>query len=100
VLIDGSSASASEIVAGALRDNGAATLVGTTTYGKGSVQELLPISSGASLKVTIAKWYTPKGQNIDGNGLDPDIRVELTIEELNAGNDTQRAKAMEILSQR
>ena len=98
VLIDGGSASASEIVAGALRDNGAATLLGTKTYGKGSVQEILPLSSGASLKITIAKWYTPKGKNIDGNGLEPDVKVEMTIEEYNTAGDTQRARALEILT--
>ena len=97
VLVDGGSASASEIVAGALKDNGAATLVGTKTYGKGSVQEILTLSSGASLKVTIARWYTPKGNNINGDGLEPNTKVEMTADEYNAGNDTQRAKAMQIL---
>ncbi len=100
VLIDGGSASASEIVAGALKDNEAATLVGTTSYGKGSVQKLVPLSSGAELKVTIAKWYTPKGQNINGNGIKPDIEVKMTSDEYNAGNDTQRIKATEILNKR
>ncbi|MCL2452020.1 S41 family peptidase, partial [Candidatus Saccharibacteria bacterium] len=97
VLVDSGSASASEIVAGALRDNGVATLVGTKTYGKGSVQEILSLSSGASLKITIARWYTPKGKNIDGNGLEPDVKVEMTAEEFNADNDTQRLRAIEIL---
>ena len=98
VLVDGGSASASEIVAGALRDNGAATLLGTKTYGKGSVQEILPLSSGASLKITIAKWYTPKGKNIDGDGLEPDVKVEMTAEEYTTAGDTQRARALEILT--
>ena len=98
VLVDGGSASASEIVAGALQDNDVATLVGTKTYGKGSVQELLPLRSGATLKVTIAKWYTPKGKNIDGSALEPDEEVEMTAEEYNAGNDTQRQHAIEILN--
>lgn len=97
VLIDEGSASASEIVAGALKDDNAASLVGTKTYGKGSVQELVPLGSGAQLKITIAKWYTPKGKNIDGNGLEPDVKVEMTAEEYNAGNDTQRLKAIDIL---
>jgi carboxyl-terminal processing protease len=97
VLVDGGSASASEIVAGALHDSGVATLVGTKTYGKGSVQEIVPLKSGASLKITIAKWYTPKGKNINGNGLEPDEKVEMTAEEYNAGNDTQRTRAVEIL---
>jgi carboxyl-terminal processing protease len=97
VLVDGGSASASEIVAGALLDNGAATLVGTKTYGKGSVQELLSLPSGANLKVTIAKWFTPKGKNINGDGLEPTETVEMTAEQYAAGNDTQRARALEIL---
>jgi carboxyl-terminal processing protease len=100
VLIDGGSASASEIVAGALKDNGAAELVGTKSYGKGSVQEMAPLTSGASLKVTIAKWYTPNGTNINKTGIEPDVKVEMTAEEYNGGNDTQRAKAVEILSQK
>jgi carboxyl-terminal processing protease len=100
VLVDGGSASASEIVAGALRDSGVATLVGTKTYGKGSVQEIVPLKSGASLKITIAKWYTPKGKNINGDGLEPDEKVEMTAEEYNAGNDTQRARAIDILTKK
>lgn len=99
VLIDSGSASASEIVAGALKDNGAATLVGMTSYGKGSVQKLIPLSSGAELKVTIAKWYTPNGQHINGDGIKPDIEINMTSDEYNSGNDTQRAKAIEILGQ-
>ena len=98
VLIDGGSASASEIVAGALKDNDAATLVGTTSYGKGSVQELVPLSSGAQLKVTIARWYTPGGQNINGNGIKPDVEVKMTADEYNSGHDTQRQKAIDILN--
>ncbi|MDR1300453.1 MAG: S41 family peptidase [Candidatus Nomurabacteria bacterium] len=76
VLINGYSASASEIVAGALRDNGAAQLLGTKTYGKGVVQALMPLLDGGRLKLTIAKWYTPNGHNISGDGLAPDIEVE------------------------
>jgi carboxyl-terminal processing protease len=98
VLVDDGSASASEIVAGALRDNDAATLVGVKTYGKGSVQEILSMSSGAGLKITIARWYTPNGKNIDGNGLEPDVEVKMTAEEYNAGNDIQRARALETLT--
>ncbi|HMQ09291.1 MAG TPA: S41 family peptidase [Candidatus Nanoperiomorbaceae bacterium] len=98
VLIDDGSASASEIVAGALKDNGAATLVGTTSYGKGSVQKLVPLSNGAQLKVTIARWYTPNGQNINGDGIKPDVEVTMTADEYSAGNDTQRTKAVEILN--
>jgi len=98
VLIDGGSASASEIVAGALRDNGAAKLVGEKSYGKGSVQELLSLSSGDKLKVTVAKWYTPKGVNINGDGLKPDVAVPMTADQYNSGDDTQRTAAVEILN--
>lgn len=76
VLIDRGSASASEILAGALRDHGRATLIGEKTFGKGSVQELIPITGETALKLTIAKWLTPKGVSISHNGLEPDIVVE------------------------
>lgn len=75
VLIDEGSASASEIVAGALQDYGVAQVLGTTSYGKGSVQALDDLNDGGVLKVTVAKWYTPKGKNIDGTGIKPDIEV-------------------------
>lgn len=78
VLINGGSASASEITAGALRDNGAATIIGTKSYGKGSVQTILNLSSGSQLKVTIARWYTPSDKNIDKTGIEPDQKVELS----------------------
>lgn len=77
VLIDGGSASASEITAGALKDNGAATLIGTKSYGKGSVQTILNLSGGSQLKVTVARWYTPNDKNIDKTGITPDQTVEL-----------------------
>ncbi len=76
VLIDDGSASASEITAGALKDNGAATLMGIKSYGKGSVQQVNRFDDGSSLKVTIARWYTPKGVNIDKEGIQPDKKVE------------------------
>ncbi len=97
VLLNAGSASASEIVAGALHDHGNATLVGEKTYGKGSVQELIPLSSGAELKVTIAKWYTPKGKNITKQGIAPDEKVELTKEDIEADRDPQRDRALELL---
>jgi carboxyl-terminal processing protease len=100
VLIDSSTASASEIVSGALRDNGAAKLVGQKSYGKGVVQQLINLDGGAELKVTVAKWYTPKGANINHNGLTPDYKVEMTADQYNSGNDTQRAKATELLNQK
>lgn len=77
ILVDSGSASASEILAGALRDHGRATLIGEQTFGKGSVQELIPITDDTSLKLTIAKWLTPKGISISHNGLKPDIAVEI-----------------------
>lgn len=98
VLIDGYSASASEIVAGALRDQGAATLVGEKTFGKGSVQEIEEVPGGGSLKVTVAKWYTPKGKNIDHEGIKPDHVIGLTEQDFNKGNDPQRDKAAEVLN--
>lgn len=97
VLIDGGSASASEIVAGALNDYDAAQLVGTKTYGKGSVQELLRVPMGGQLKVTIAKWYTPHGKNINKEGIAPDVELKPTEEQIAADNDVQKAKAIEIL---
>ena len=98
VLIDGNSASAAEILAGALQDTGAATLVGTKSYGKGSVQSVIPLTQGEGLKLTIAKYYTPSGRCIDGIGIEPDVEVDLpqdgTVE------DTQLAKAREIMQQK
>lgn len=89
LLINEGSASASEIVAGALKDNNAATLLGQTSYGKGSVQRLIPLSNGGSLKVTIARWFTPSGKNIDKEGIEPDKEVELTAEDRKAERDPQ-----------
>lgn len=97
VLIDGGSASASEIVAGALSDHKAAQLVGTKTYGKGSVQQLLELPLGGQLKVTIAKWYTPNGKNIDKEGINADVEVKPTDEQIVSGDDIQKAKAIELL---
>ncbi len=97
VLVDGGSASASEILAGALKDNGVATLVGEQTFGKGSVQEIIKLSNGAQLKVTVSKWYTPDGKNISKSGIKPDVIVKLTDKEAKAGQDVQQAKALSIL---
>ena len=80
VLVNEGSASASEIVAGALRDIKGIKLVGTKTFGKGSVQEVVDLPKDSSLKITIAKWLTPKGIEIDGKGLEPDVKVELPTE--------------------
>ena len=89
VLVNDGSASASEITAGALHDNGAARIIGTKSYGKGVVQALLNLSGGAELKVTVASWYRPNGQNINHKGITPDQIVQLTDAEAKAGNDTQ-----------
>lgn len=98
VLINKGSASASEIVAGALQDHEAATLVGQTSFGKGSVQSLEELSYGGVLKVTIARWYTPNGSNIDHEGISPDIEVEITDEDFENDIDTQLNKAVEELN--
>ena len=98
VLVNEGSASASEIVAGALRDNKNIQLVGAKTFGKGSVQEVLNLPDGSSLKVTIAKWLTPKGEEINGKGLEPDIMVELPKEgEEDPAKDPILEKGIEVL---
>ncbi len=96
MLVNENSASASEIFAGALRDYDKAVLVGTKTYGKGSVQELIPLTDDSMLKVTIARWLTPKGTSISHNGIVPDHIVELTPEDIAAKKDPQLDKALEL----
>lgn len=98
VLVDGGSASASEIVAGALQDYGIATIVGQKTFGKGSVQEYMKITENTGLKVTIARWLTPKGKSISVNGLTPDVESRSTEEDVKNKVDAQYKKAVEILS--
>ena len=92
VLIDGNSASASEILAGALQDTGAATIVGQTSYG--SVQVILPLYDDDALKLTIAKYYTPSGRSIDGTGIEPDVRVE---PQADGAQDVQLLKAIDVM---
>lgn len=99
VLINGGSASASEIVAGALKDNKAATLLGEKSFGKGSVQQLMNLPSGGVLKVTIAKWYTPSDHNINKEGIEPDQKVERTEEDFKAQKDPQLDAAIQQLTQ-
>lgn len=96
VLIDGGSASASEIVAGALRDHNAAKLLGEKTFGKGSVQKIEEIPGGGQLKVTIAKWFTPSGKNINKEGIEPDVVVDISDADVAAARDTQKERAIEL----
>ena len=92
-LINGNSASASEITAGALREYGKATLVGQKSYGKGSVQIVLGLPGGSQIKVTEARWYTPKGKNIDKTGIEPDVKIDLSSDDINNNVDPQMDKA-------
>jgi carboxyl-terminal processing protease len=97
VLVNQGSASASEIVAGALQDDNKAILVGMKTFGKGSVQTLETLKDGSSVKITVAKWLTPKGRSINEEGIMPDIVVDLTAENFNANKDPQMDKAVSLL---
>lgn len=99
IIVDRGSASASEILAGALKEQGRAVLVGEKTFGKGSVQELVDITDDTSLKVTIARWLTPNGNSISENGVEPDYPVEYTEEDRKAGRDPALEKAIEVLNQ-
>lgn len=98
ILIDGGSASASEILAGAMQDNGRAKIVGSKSFGKGSVQELVDITPTTLLKITIARWLTPNGTSISEKGLTPDYPVEITQKDLDEKIDPQKKKAMELLN--
>lgn len=98
VLVNGSSASASEIVAGALKDNGAATLIGEKTFGKGTVQKILELSGGSILKVTVARWYTPNGKNITKEGIQPDKEVKMSLADVDASRDPQQQAAEAFLN--
>ena len=98
ILVDGGSASASEILAGALAEHGKATLIGEQTFGKGSVQELVGITGETSLKITIARWLTPNGVSISNQGITPEILVERTAKDKESGKDPQLEKAIEILT--
>ncbi|TSC53352.1 MAG: hypothetical protein LiPW39_315 [Parcubacteria group bacterium LiPW_39] len=97
VLINQGSASASEILAGALRDDQGVKLVGEKSFGKGSVQQLEQLAGGTSLKITVAKWLTPSGHSIMEEGLEPDVKVELTKEDIENNRDPQLDKALEML---
>ena len=97
ILVDGGSASASEILAGALSEHKLATLIGEQTYGKGSVQELVPVTDDTSLKITVAKWLTPNGISISLKGLAPDIKVSITKEDIENKKDPQLDRAISYL---
>ena len=102
ILVNGGSASASEILAGAIQDHGRGELVGTTTFGKGVVQRIKPLPDGSGIKLTISEYFTPNGTNIHGIGIVPDVVVELNeaVEEIgvnNIENDNQLQKALEVL---
>lgn len=97
VLINEGSASAAEIVAGALKDHKRATLVGNTTFGKGSVQEIKNLSDGALMRITIAHWYTPNGTNINEKGVEPHHIVDMTEEDFDKNKDPQLEKALQLL---
>jgi carboxyl-terminal processing protease len=100
VLVNGGSASASEIVSGALQDYGKATLVGETTFGKGSVQNYQDLPDGSAIKLTIAEWLTPKKRSIDKQGITPNVTIKNTDDDITAGIDEQMNKALEILGQK
>ncbi|HSD55617.1 MAG TPA: S41 family peptidase, partial [Candidatus Saccharimonadales bacterium] len=97
ILIDAGSASASEIVSGALRDNNAATLFGEKSYGKGSVQEIQNLPNGSEVKITVARWYRPNGQNIDKKGIKPDHEVKMTDDDYKNKRDPQKDAALDFL---
>lgn len=100
VLIDHSSASASEILSGALKDYNKAKLIGTTTYGKGMVQEVLPLPNETGLNLTIAKYLTPKGNDINKKGIKPDIEVELTMDDFKKNHDSQLEVAKKVINEK
>ena len=99
VLINEGSASASEIVAGALKDSAGAKLIGAKTFGKGSVQEVLQLANGSSLKITVASWIRPSGKSIDKEGIEPDIAVKITDADRSASRDPQLDKALSVLQE-
>lgn len=97
VLVDGNSASTSEIVAAAIKDNKGGSLVGTTTYGKGIIQGTVQFNDGSALKLTIQQYFSPKNNEIHGVGVEPDYKVKLSK---NAKTDTQLEKALELLKKK
>jgi carboxyl-terminal processing protease len=106
ILVNGGSASASEILSGAVRDHGVGELVGTTTFGKGLVQNIYPMPDGSAIKITVAKYYTPSGFCLQGIGLEPDHVVEMDIEltvrlsQLTLEEDVQLNFAVELMMEK
>lgn len=105
VMINGNSASASEVFAGAIQDYGVGTILGTTSFGKGIVQSVIPLSDGSGVKVTVSKYYTPKGRNIHGIGIEPDVVVELKDElktkvTIDKTEDNQLQEAIKIINEK
>jgi carboxyl-terminal processing protease len=98
VLVDEVSASASEILSGALKDNHKAVLVGTRTFGKGLVQQIIPLPNGTGLNITIAKYLTPNGSDINNKGIEPDIQVPYSLVDMKKHNDTQLKKGISIVN--
>ena len=99
VLTNGYSASASEILAGAVKDYGIGKIVGTTTYGKGIVQKIINLSDGSALKLTVSTYYTPNGNNIHQIGVEPDVEVPFDAEQYQNGTDNQLERAKEVLAE-
>ena len=99
VLVDGASASASEILSGALKDYKKAKLLGSQTYGKGMVQKIIPLPNETGLNLTIAKYLTPNGTDINKKGITPDIEVNFTMEDVKKQNDVQLTTAKSILNE-
>lgn len=100
VLVNKGSASASEIVSGAIKDNKAGILVGTTTFGKGLVQTIIPLADGSAVSITTARYLTPKGIDINKKGIEPDVTVQLTEDEFKKNKDTQLNRAIAILKEK
>jgi len=101
VLVNGYSASASEILSGSIKDYGKGTIVGETTYGKGVVQRIFPFEDGTAVKLTISNYFTPNGNNINGVGIEPDVEIALDTEAFaKDGTDNQVNKAVEILNEK
>lgn len=100
VLVNESSASASEIFAGAVQDHEVGTIVGTTTYGKGVVQNIFDLQDGTSVKLTVSEYFTPDGRNIDGKGIEPDVEVKYVYNEKNPTEDNQLEKAIEVTKEK